>query len=257
MTTENTQMLIRMVVGLSMTVVVGFFAARRVVWLARLITSGQPATGRTKDLMARIWTQISEVAGQKRLLKWSIPGLAHFFTMWAFFVLLTVYIEAYVLLFSQRFHLPIIGTSDALGFLQDFFITAVTIAIFTFMIIRVIRSPREIGRASRFYGSHNGGAWLILVMILNVVWTYLLLRGAAVNNGTLPYGDGAFLSHLFGTIMAPLGNANETIETVTLLLHIGVMLAFLIIVLHSKHLHIFLAPISVTFKRLPDGLGRC
>ncbi|EUA92567.1 4Fe-4S binding domain protein [Mycobacterium ulcerans str. Harvey] len=33
------------------------------------------------------------------------------------------------------------------------------------------------------------------------------------------------------------------------------MLAFLIIVLHSKHLHIFLAPINVTFKRLPDGLG--
>ncbi len=33
------------------------------------------------------------------------------------------------------------------------------------------------------------------------------------------------------------------------------MLAFLILVLHSKHLHIFLAPINVTFKRLPDGLG--
>uniref|UniRef100_UPI0037C91138 (Fe-S)-binding protein n=1 Tax=Mycolicibacterium sp. TaxID=2320850 RepID=UPI0037C91138 len=35
----------------------------------------------------------------------------------------------------------------------------------------------------------------------------------------------------------------------------GVMLAFLLIVLHSKHLHIGLAPINVTFKRLPDGLG--
>ena len=33
------------------------------------------------------------------------------------------------------------------------------------------------------------------------------------------------------------------------------MLAFLLIVLHSKHLHIGLAPINVTFKRLPDGLG--
>jgi Fe-S oxidoreductase len=254
-TTENTQMLIRLVVGLSMTVIVGFFAARRVLWLYRLVTAGQPATGRTTELATRIWTQISEVAGQRRLLKWSIPGLAHFFTMWAFIVLLTVYIEAYGLLFSQSFHLPIIGTSDALGFLQDFFIAAVTLAIVVFMIIRIKRNPREIGRASRFYGSHTGGAWLILVMILNVVWTYLLLRGAAVNNGTLPYGNGAFLSQLFGKIMAPLGSANETIETVALLLHIGVMLAFLLIVLHSKHLHIFLAPINVTFKRLPDGLG--
>ena len=42
---------------------------------------------------------------------------------------------------------------------------------------------------------------------------------------------------------------------VALLGHIGVMLVFLLIVLHSKHLHIGLAPINVTFKRLPDGLG--
>ncbi len=39
------------------------------------------------------------------------------------------------------------------------------------------------------------------------------------------------------------------------MLHIAVMLGFLMIVLHSKHLHIFLAPINVLFKRLPDGLG--
>jgi Fe-S oxidoreductase len=253
--TENTQMLIRLVVGLSATTIVGFFAARRVFWLYRMIMASQPATGRTTNLLTRIWTQVSEVAGQSRLLKWSIPGLAHFFTMWAFIVLLTVYIEAYGLLFNQRFHLPIIGTSDVLGFLQDFFITAVTLAIVAFMIIRIIRNPREIGRASRFYGSHTGGAWLILIMILNVVWTFLLLRGAAVNNDTLPYGNGAYLSQLMGVIMKPLGTANETIETVALLLHIGVMLAFLIIVLHSKHLHIFLAPINVVFKRLPDGMG--
>jgi Fe-S oxidoreductase len=93
-------------------------------------------------------------------------------------------------------------------------------------------------------------------MIFNVIWTYVLVRGSAVNNGTLPYGNGAFLSQLFGAILRPLGQpANEIIETVALLLHIAVMLAFLIIVLHSKHLHIFTAPINVIFKRLPNGLG--
>ncbi len=93
-------------------------------------------------------------------------------------------------------------------------------------------------------------------MIFNVIWTYVLVRGSAVNNHTLPYGKAAFLSHLFGGILSGLGTTgNEILETTALLLHIGVMLAFLIIVLHSKHLHIFLAPINVTFKRLPDGLG--
>ena len=176
--------------------------------------------------------------------------------MWGFFVLLTVYIEAYGLLFQENFHIPVIGRWDALGFLQDFFATAVFLGITTFAIIRLTRSPREIGRSSRFYGSHTGGAWLVLFMIFNVIWTYVLVRGSAVNNGTLPYGKGAFLSHLFGAILRPLGQpANEIIETAALLLHIAVMLAFLIIVLNSKHLHIFMAPINVIFKRLPDALG--
>jgi Fe-S oxidoreductase len=249
-------MLIRLVVGLGMTAIVGLFALRRVGWLAKLTLSGQPASGRTDDVGGRIWAELSEVFGQRRLLKWSIPGLAHFFTMWGFFILLTVYIEAYGLLFQSNFHIPIIGRWDALGFLQDFFATAVFLGIATFAIIRLTRSPREIGRSSRFYGSHSSGAWLILFMIFNVIWTYVLVRGSAVNNGTLPYGKPAFLSHLFGAILRPLGHTgNEVLETVSLLLHIGVMLAFLIIVLHSKHLHIFLAPINVIFKRLPNGLG--
>ena len=252
----ETQTLVRLVVGLGMTAIVGLFALRRVGWLVKLTLSGQRVSGRTDDIGARVWTQISEVLGQRKLLNWSIPGVAHLFTMWGFIILLTVYIEAYGLLFQPNFHIPIIGRWDALGFLQDFFATAVFLGIATFAVIRLTRSPREIGRSSRFYGSHSGGAWLILFMIFNVIWTYVLVRGSAVNNGTLPYGKGAFLSQLFGAILKPLGHTgNEVLETVALLLHIGVMLAFLIIVLHSKHLHIFLAPINVTFKRLPDGLG--
>ena len=252
----ETQTLVRLVVGLGMTAIVGLFALRRVGWLVKLTLTGQQVSGRTDDIGTRVWTQVSEVLGQRKLLKWSIPGLAHFFTMWGFIILLTVYIEAYGLLFQPNFHIPIIGRWDALGFLQDFFATAVFLGIATFAVIRLTRSPREIGRSSRFYGSHSGGAWLILFMIFNVIWTYVLVRGSAVNNGTLPYGKGAFLSQLFGAILKPLGHTgNEVLETVALLLHIGVMLAFLIIVLHSKHLHIFLAPINVIFKRLPDGLG--
>ncbi|QUR66083.1 heterodisulfide reductase-related iron-sulfur binding cluster [Mycobacterium spongiae] len=254
----TTQTLIRLILGMSMTAIVGVFAARRVWWLYKLTMSGQPASGRTTDLGARVWTQISEVFGQRRLLKWSLPGLAHFFTMWGFFILLTVYIEAYGVLFQPNFHLPIIGRWDALGALQDFFALAVLTGIIAFAIIRMRSEPKEYGRQSRFYGSHTGGAWLVLFMIFNVIWTYAVFRGASVNalGDEFPYGGGAFFSHAMGALLQPLGhNANEIIETVALMLHIGVMLAFLVIVLHSKHLHIFTAPINVTFKRLPDGLG--
>jgi Fe-S oxidoreductase len=255
----DTQTLIRLVIGLLMTAVVLVFAAKRVLWLTNLIRSGQPTLdedARKDNIPTRFLTQMKEVFGQTRLLKWSIPGLAHFFTMWGFFILASVYLEAYGVLFNPRFAIPFIGRWDALGFLQDFFALAVLLGIVTFAIIRLRSEPKEYGRESRFYGSHTGGAWLILFMIFNVIWTYALFRGASVATGNLPYGWGAFFSHSIGAALEPLGHGvNEIIETVALMLHIGVMLVFLLIVLHSKHLHIGLAPINVTFKRLPNGLG--
>ena len=46
------------------------------------------------------------------------------------------------------------------------------------------------------------------------------------------------------------------LEGIGLLLHIGVMLVFLIIVLNSKHLHIFVAPLNVLFGRQPGRARR-
>ena len=251
----------RLVVGLLATAIVLVFAARRVQFLTKLIRSGQPvgdAAGRKDDIPARIKAQFTEVFGQKKLLKWSIPGIAHFFTMWGFFILATVYLEAYGVLFNPEFHIPLVGRWDALGFLQDFFAVAVLLGILVFTIIRLRSEPKEYGRSSRFYGSHTGGAWLILFMIFLVIATYAFFRGASVNalGEAFPYGWGAFFSHGMAALLAPLGTtANVWIETIALMGHIGVMLAFLLIVLHSKHLHIGLAPINVTFKRLPNGLG--
>ena len=255
----ETQMLIRIVVGVLMLAVVGVFALKRVLFLTNLIRSGAKTSvenNRKDNLGKRITTQFEEVFGQTRLLKWSIPGMAHFFTMWGFFILGSVYVEAFGQLVDHDFHIPLVGRWDALGFLQDFFAVAVLLGIITFAIIRIVREPKKHGRDSRFYGSHTGGAWLILFMIFNVIWTYALVRGAGANTHALPYGNGAFFSHAMGWILHPLGEpANEWIETIALLAHIAIMLIFLLIVLHSKHLHIGLAPVNVTFKRLPNGLG--
>src|SRR6202000_2870183 len=251
-------MLIRLIVGLGGTAIIALLALRRVLWLVKLTLSGQPVSGRTDDVGTRIWTQISEVFGQRRLLKWSIPGIAHFLTMWGFLILATVYVEAYGTLFQNNCHIPIVGRWDALGFLQDFIALSVLAGIATFAIIRLRSEPKEYGRSSRFYGSQTGGAWLILFMIFIViiVFCFAIFRGASANTGTLPYGNGAFFSHAMGALMHPLGAAaNEWIETFALLAHIAVALIFLLIVLHSKHLHIFLARINVTFKRRPDALG--
>jgi hypothetical protein len=107
-----------------MTAIVLAFAARRVWWLYRLHMSGQPAPDRVEGVFRRlgvaVWTQLTEVFGQRKLLKWTVPGAAHFFVFWAFMILLTVYIEAYGSLFETGFAIPGIGHSPVLGFLQDF-----------------------------------------------------------------------------------------------------------------------------------------
>ena len=68
-------------------------------FLGRLITSGKPAPDRIEGVTHRVGTalktQLVEVFGQKKLLKWSVPGAAHFFVFWAFLILGTVYLEAY------------------------------------------------------------------------------------------------------------------------------------------------------------------
>ncbi|MGE3286469.1 MAG: (Fe-S)-binding protein [Pseudonocardia sp.] len=239
-----------------MTVAAIAFSGRRALWLYELISSGQPAEDRTDGLGRRIRAQFVEVFGQRRLLKWTVPGLAHFFTFWAFVILLTVYIEAYGALADPDFHIPLIGQWGVLGFLQDFIAAAAMISLVVFAVIRLRNAPEREARASRFYGSHTGGAWLILFMIFNVLWTMFLYRGAASALGLLPYQSGAFVSIGVGHLLEGLPEPTlEVLESVGLLLHIGVMLAFTVIIAYSKHLHIFTAPINVSAKRFPKALG--
>ncbi|MGZ8705402.1 MAG: Fe-S cluster protein, partial [Aeromicrobium sp.] len=249
-----------LVLGLVMTAITLGLAGQRVLFLWRLITSGQPAPDRiegvTKRTGSAVKSQLVEVLGQKKLLNWTIPGAAHLFVMYAFLILATVYVEAYGALFNPEFAIPVIGHWAILGFLQDFIGVMCFFGLVTFAIIRLKNSPEKLGRKSRFEGSHLGGAWLVLFMIFNVLWTMFFFRGAASAAGNLPYENGAFLSIGLGKLFDGFSEGTiEALEHVGLLLHIGVMLVFLIIVLNSKHLHIFLAPINVLFGRRPVALG--
>ncbi len=249
-----------LVVGLVMNAIALPIAGHRVLWILRLIRSGQPAPDRMTGVRAKVGTAVKaelvEVLGQRKLLRWTIPGTAHFFVFWAFLVLASVYLEAYGSLFDEGFHIPLIGRWGALGFLQDFIAVMALLGLVVFSVIRLRNSPERLGRRSRFDGSHLGGAWLTLFLIFCVIWSMFLFRGSAVNAGHFPYGRAAFMSHAVGSLLAPLGTAtNTTLEHVGLLVHIGVMLVFLVLVLYSKHLHIFTAPFNVLFGRRPVALG--
>jgi Fe-S oxidoreductase len=250
---------LRIIIGLALTVIAFAIAGRRMWWLYRLATSGQPAPERiaaVREHPARdAETQVTEVFGQRKLLQWTVPGVAHFLTFWGFIILLLTIIEAYGDLFSKTFAIPGIGHWAFIGFLEDLFAVAVLVGLATFTVIRLRNNPKREGRQSRFAGSHTRAAWLVLLMIFLVIATLLIYRGAQINTGDFPYSRGAFASQVLGHWFAPLGrSANMAIETTFVLLQLAVILGFLVFVTYSKHLHIFIAPLNVLFSRRPDGL---
>ncbi|HXP19013.1 MAG TPA: (Fe-S)-binding protein [Streptosporangiaceae bacterium] len=234
-------------------------AGRRLWWLFRLATSGQPAPERLAAVREHpgrgAGAEVTEVLGQRKLLQWTIPGIAHFMTFWGFTILLLTLIEAYGDLFSKTFAIPLIGHWPVIGFAEDLVAVAVLIGIVTFAVIRLRNDPKREGRESRFAGSHTGAAWLVLAMIFLVIVTLLMARGAQIDTGDFPYRHGAFASQIVGHWLAPAGlGANRAIETTFILAQLAVVLGFLVLVTYSKHLHIFLAPLNVLFSRRPNGL---
>ncbi len=250
-------MALRLTLTLLMLTVTVAVAGRRIFWLIRLIRSGQPETGRGHGLKPRAVNEGGEVLAQRKLLTWAGPGLAHFFTFWGFNILGLTIIECLgALLISKDFAIPFFGHARWLGFLEDFFAVAVLVALVWFAVNRLRNAPARRQRASRFYGSHNGPAWVILAMIALVVLTLLVYRGAQYNTGHFPFGKSKapFASYAVAQLLGS-GPANQGIETTFLLLQMAVIFAFTVLVTYSKHLHIGTAPINVYFKRLPDGLG--
>ncbi len=261
--TMSDSMTLRLTVGLLITFVLLALSARRFMFLLKLVRSGQPAPNRTGDRGERVKTQATEVIGQRKLLAWTIPGIAHVFAFWGFLVLSLTILEAFGALFNNEFAVPVIGHWAAVGFFEDLFSLLVLVGIAMFAVIRIRKNPEQLGRESRFFGSHTGAAWFVLFMIFNVIWTLLLYRGAqynvSIDNGTnnFPFmNGGAFASETVAGWMHPLGTtANEWLEMIGLWLNIGVILGFSVFVLNSKHLHIGAAPLNIFFSRRPNALG--
>ena len=245
----------RIIIGIGVTVLCFGIAGKRFHWLSKLIRSGRPAH-RPYQPRKAVEAEVIEVAGQKKLLKWTVPGIAHFFTMWGFTVLLLTIIEAYGALFARDFAIPIIGHWSAVGFIEDFFAVAVLVSLVVFSIIRLKNAPARKQRASRFYGSHTGAAWLVLLMISLVIVTLLVYRAAQQKSGHFPFqNDGwAFASYGLAKII-PAGSATA-LENIFLLANVAVIAGFMVFVSYSKHLHIFLAPINVGTSRRPRALGK-
>ena len=249
----------RVTIGLAIITLASGFALGRIAYLFRLLTAARRDPGRFKRILPNIKYEITKVLGQKKLLQWKVPGLAHALTFWGFLVIQVTLLESIIELFDREGKIPWIGHHAWLGFIEDTFILAVAVALLVFAIIRLDRNPRQLGRKSRFYSSHMWQAYMILLMIFLVVSTVLIVRSARVALDTLPYpSHGAYLSHWVGSTFFDgwTENALHWLEDGFLLGHIAVVMSFLVLVVNSKHMHIFTSAPNVLFGRQPLALGR-
>ena len=156
-------------IGLVMTLVTALVVGRRAFMLMRLVLVGQRRPqGSLPDPRGLVEAEAVEVLGQRKLLKWTVPGIAHFFAFWGFIILGLTILEAYLAIIDPDLSIPIIDQWAWVAFVEDFFAVAVLAALVVFTVIRVKQNPNRVGRLSRFYGSHTGAAWLVLFMIFNV-----------------------------------------------------------------------------------------
>jgi Fe-S oxidoreductase len=258
--------LIRLGGAVALVAVVGTLAARRVQFLYGLVRIAAPQPERvTRDaIVGNIKYLFIKVLGQKKLLKWTLPGVAHFFVFWAFLVIQTTLIEAAGELFDPTFQIPLLNrielfgitAYDVLGFTQDTMIILTTVGIVIFAAIRLALDPKRAGRSSRFAGSNLNQGWWVLMGEFLVVWTLLIAHGIRAALDHAPT-EAAFLSVGIAPIfdgMTPF--ALELTSAIMLIGHLAIVGWFLLFTLNSKHLHVATIPFQEIFARQPKALGK-
>ena len=219
--------------------VAGLLFGRRAAFLVRLTRAGRPLA-RTDHVPQRVANEATIVLGQRKLLQRLGPGLMHALIFWGFLVLAPTILMAGIGAVDRNATLPWLGHQGWFMALVDVFILSVLTGVAIAIWIRKIVRPK------RFDGSHLGEADFILGMIAAVVLTLLGWHASQIAAGLNDWpASWSFLSNwVSGAIPAP-----DVTERVFVWAHVCVILAFLVYLPYSKHLHIATAAVNVWFGR--------
>jgi Fe-S oxidoreductase len=243
-------------VSMIATVVGVVLVGRAAAAMVRVLRRGRPAT-RTDSPGRRTVTLAREVGGHTRMLKWSVPGTAHWFVMVGFVVLFLTLIEAYVELFRLRWDYPGLGGNTAYGLAIELVTLTTLVGIIALITVRQVAMRRPRGR---FAGSQTWMAYYVEGTILVVAVCIFTLRGLRAADGALPYPHwAAFVSWFLGrTVFGGLSHRAVTdgIYLVATIKIVVSMAWFAVIALNLSMgvaWHRFLAPFNIWFKRNPSG----
>ncbi|MDR3108037.1 MAG: (Fe-S)-binding protein [Bifidobacteriaceae bacterium] len=167
------------IAGLAATAVGWTALTWRVVSFGRRFAAGapEPRGSRRDRPWRRTAAMLREFLFHKRLARKPLVAVAHWLTMVSFLVLVLTLAQASGQLFNPHFELPLIGRWTPYNWLTEFFAWAGLAGIIVLIGLRLRASRRSLGRASRFFGSHQWRARYVEATILTVVILVLWLRG--------------------------------------------------------------------------------
>jgi Fe-S oxidoreductase/nitrate reductase gamma subunit len=234
----------------------GFFAyhTRRLV---RIMQLAQQPLARFDQPGARIAGLVRFVLGNQRLFKEPIPGLMHFLIFWGFVVLTVGTLEMFAIGLHPRLDFAWLGEPiyGALYWFQDLLAFLVVLAVGWALARRLFFLPRRmqgLDRHARLDGL------FILGLILALMVTLLVGRAAAIALER-PEGPGAawqpFSRALAGVFAGGSPAGLAALHTAMWWAHVLIVLAFLVYLPFSKHLHIMAATPNIYFRKL-EPVGR-
>ena len=223
--------------------IAGGLFLRRAHLLYRIVRLGQPA-GRSGEVGRRVRTEATVVLGQRKLLQRLGPGLVHALIFWGFVVLFPTILMAFLGAVDPDWTLPWLGHQGWFFLLVDVFCVLVLVGVVSAFLIRKVQRPE------RFEGSHLGEADLILGLIALIVTSLLCWHASQIALGINEWPAGwSPVSEAISTLMGGSGEWLETRERIFVWLHVLTILAFLVYLPYSKHLHIATAGLNVWFGR--------
>ncbi|QBI52088.1 (Fe-S)-binding protein [Streptomonospora litoralis] len=228
------------------------FGIRRMVQTIRL---GQPAeSGRTGPFGRRLTTTLIEVLGHNRMLKRPWVGVAHWFVMVSFPLLVFTVAEAHGEVWDPHFHLPIIHDWTVYGLFIELIAGLGLIAILGLAAYRQIKGPRRLGRDSRFANSVHWTAYYVEAYIVALLVAIFVIRGFKVAMGDFPFPVWATpISHALGEVLPPSEPALALVAAFKLIISWMFFMVLAVVLTMGIGWHRFTAPFNIYFKRDPEG----
>src|SRR5438477_6418682 len=179
-------------------------------------------------------------------------ALLHHLISYGFVLLLTAIVQAFGEGLFPGFSLALIGGTTWIAFLQDIFGVLVLVGVLMALVNRLIIRPRQ------FHESNEIDALIILGLIATIMIGMLGQNAARVAEGGDPSAAWRPVSSLIARAFEGFGwqgTAAVPAHEVFYWMHILAVLAFLVYIPSSKHLHIIVAIPNVFFRKLAPKLG--